>query len=306
MKDCTIVSAADRNYFWGLLLLAASVRRVGLDCPIRLLVRDLTARQTASLQALGAVSIIEMESTNRRNPCTWKPMAMRGADTEYVAWMDADCLVVGDIGGLLRPSNHEFQIRVRELDENARTYAQLYARGEERGPVPESVLSVWRRDVRGVDEPRLKTAVVTNCFVLHRRHLPFIDLWERQIDQVMPSGDGGVVNHEQPAYFMTDESVFSSLLAFSPEAPPIAPFALNKIPERHVAHFGVKPKPWDGWAQPTLYAYDEAMAAIDHARKVCPELPDLPPSLRRENRLRYIAAAKVRHLIQRAKQLVKR
>jgi lipopolysaccharide biosynthesis glycosyltransferase len=305
MKQCTIVSAADRNYFWGLLLLTASVRNAGLDCPVHLLVRDLSKEQIASLKALGDVSIEEIDPANRRNPCTWKPAALQGADAEYVAWMDADCLVIGDISKLLKPANDAFQIRVRDTAENANTYSKLYAPGEAHGPVPASVQATWQQDIDEETVPRLQTAVVTNCFVLHRRHLPFIEKWNAQIEKIMPQPDAGVVNHDQPAYFMTDESVLSSLLTFGSSVPPIADFQLDKFPEKHVAHFGVKPKPWKGWAQTTWYAYDDVMATIDYALKNCPDLPELPPSLQRKNRLRSALGAKSRHFIQRTKQFVR-
>lgn len=302
MKNCTIVSAADQNYFWGLLLLTASVRNAGLECPVHLLVRDLSEDQIASLKALGDVSIEEMDSGNCRNPTTWKPAALLGAHTEYVTWMDADCLVIGDISKSLKPTNEEFQIRVRDKAENANAYSRLYTPGEVRGPVPASVLATWQQDVDEESVPRLQTAVVANCFVFHRRHLAFIEQWQEQIEKVLPSADGGVVNHDQPAYFMTDESVFSSLLTFGSLAPPIAEFQLNKIPEKHVAHFGVKPKPWEGWAQPTWYTYDAVMDTIDYALKNCPDLPDLPPSLRRSQRLRSKLGATGRNIIPRIKQ----
>lgn len=306
IKNCTIVSAADRNYFWGLLLLTASVRNAGLVCPMHLLVRDLSSNQIDSLKSLGNVSIEEIDPANRRNPCTWKPTALQCADTEYVAWFDADCLVIGDISELLIPTNSEFQIRVRDEAENAKAYSNLYAPGEARGAVPASIQTTWQQDIGERTDPLLETAVVTSCFVLHRRHLPFIEQWKVQIEKVLPLADGGVVNHDQPAYFMTDESVFSSLLTFGASAPPIADFQLNKIPQKHVAHFGVRPKPWKGWAQPTWYAYDEVMAAIDYALKNCPDLPDLPPSLQRKNRLCSGLGAKGRYFIQRAKQFVRK
>lgn len=304
MKNCTIVSAADGNYFWGLILLTASVRNAGLTCPVHLLVRDLTQDQIDSLKALGNVSIEEMDPGNLRNPCTWKPVALQGVDTEYVAWMDADCLIIGDISELLLPTNSEFQIRVRDKAENANAYSSLYARGETRGAVPASIQATWQQDLGERTIPRLETTVVTNCFVIHRRHMPFIAKWKMQIEKVLPLADGGVVNHDQKAYFMTDESVFSSLLAFGATAPPIANFQLNDIPEKHVAHFGVRPKPWKGWAQQTWYAYDQVMATIDYALRHCPDLPELPPSLQRKNRLRSRLGAKSRYFIQRAKQFM--
>ncbi|MGZ0655059.1 hypothetical protein ACWPKS_05575 [Coraliomargarita sp. W4R72] len=306
MKDCTIVSAADSHYFWGLLLLTASIRRAGLKCPVHLLVRDFAEDQIASLKALGDVSIEEMDSSNRRNPCTWKPVALQGAQTEYIAWMDADCLVIGDISRSLKPVNGEFQIRVRDDAENANAYRKLYAQGEAHGPVPAAVLATWQQDVGERLQPQLKTAVVTNCFVFHRRHLSFIEQWQQQIEKVLPFVDGGVVNHKQAAYFMTDESVFSSLLSFGSSAPPIADFQLDKIPQSHVAHFGVKPKPWEGWAQPTWYAYDAVMDTIDYALQHCPELPALPPSLQRSQKLRSKVGAIRRNMIPRMKRYLRK
>ncbi|WPJ96815.1 hypothetical protein SH580_03735 [Coraliomargarita algicola] len=306
MKNCTIVSAADGNYFWGLLLLTASIRRAKLQCPVHLLVRDLTDAQMASLQALGNVSIEEMDSSNCLNPCTWKASALMGATTEYITWMDADCLVIGDISELLMPRNGEFQIRVRGHQENAMTYHKLYAPGEKAGPLPASVLATWQQDVNEQLEPRLDTAIVTNCFVLHRQHLPFIKKWQQQMEKVMPPQDCGVVNQNQPAYFMTDESVFSSLISFAAAAPPISDFLLNQIPEKHVAHFGVRPKPWNGWAQPTWYAYDEVMETVDYALAHCPMLPELPPSLQRKHRLRSKMGANARQIIPRMKQFVRK
>ncbi|CAA6678251.1 MULTISPECIES: hypothetical protein [unclassified Lentimonas] len=306
MKNCTIVSAADAHYFWGLLLLTASVRNAGLQCPVHLLVRDFSEDQIASLKALGNVSIEIMAPANRRNPCTWKPAALLGADTEYIAWMDADCLVIGDISQSLKPTNYEFQIRVRDTVENATAYRKLYAPGEAAGPVPASVRTTWQHDVDEETVPRLQTAVVTNCFVLHRRHLSFIEQWQQQIEKVLPIVDDGVVNHNQPAYFMTDESVFSSLLTFGASAPPIANFQLDQLSEKHVAHFGVKPKPWEGWAQPTWYAYDDVMKTIDYALQQCPTLPALPPSLQRKNRLRSKMGVIARHIIPRMKQFIRK
>jgi hypothetical protein len=47
------------------------------------------------------------------------------------------------------------------------------------------------------------------------------------------------------------------------------------------------------------------MATIDYALKNCPDLPELPPSLQRKNRLRSALGAKGRHFIQRTKQFVR-
>ena len=69
-------------------------------------------------------------------------------------------------------------------------------------------------------------------FCIHRRHLDFIREWRDQIAKVLPAGDTGVVDSSLYAYFMSDESVLSSLLVFSRSAPPLSTFRLNRDPLR--------------------------------------------------------------------------
>ena len=219
------------------------------------------------LQQFSNVRVLGLSVENRRNVCNRKPEALLTAETEYIAWFDADCMIVGDIGPLLIPENHEFQIRLREPWENSWVWRDHYAVGEQRGGLPASVLCRWCQDVHQLELPRLATTCVTNTFVLHRRHLDFIREWKTQIAKVLPAGDTGVVDSSLHAYFMSDESVLSSLLVFSRLAPPLSTFRLNRDPAAHVAHFGANPKPWKRWRKHLWYCHRHVLDLLDWVQK---------------------------------------
>ena len=82
---------------------------------------------------------------------------------------------------------------------------------------------------------------------------------------------------------MTDESVLSSVIAFSRSTPEISEFQLNKDPGAHVAHFGANPKPWKRWRKQTWYTRKPVLDTLDWAKANGYALPPVPPSLRRSN-----------------------
>jgi hypothetical protein len=126
---------------------------------------------------------------------------------------------------------------------------------------------------------------VANAFVLHRRHLGFVREWQAQIAKVIPPTDVGPVDKSSPAYFMTDESVLTSLLAFSDAAPPIAKIRLNEDPAAHIAHFGANPKPWKRWRKHLWYCHHHVLDLIDWAEASGYRIPPLPWSFRRSSEL---------------------
>jgi hypothetical protein len=281
----TIVTACDRNYVWGAYLLAASAARFVPGVPFHLCHTGFEEDDLALFRQFPSVRLVPLSDANRRNVCNRKAEALLSADTDYVAWLDADCMIIGDIAALLIPENEEFQIRLREPWENAWIWRHHYTAGEPRGPLPRSVLEQWRADVAQRDTPALDTTCVTNAIVLHRRHLGFVREWQAQIAKVLPATDTGVVDaNGKPAYFMTDESVFSSLLVFSRSAPPVSPLRLNRDPAAHVAHFGANPKPWKQWRLGVWYCNTHALDLLDWAREKGHRTPPIPWSLRRSSR----------------------
>ena len=272
----TIVSACDRNFLWGAFLLAASAARHIPGIPVHILQTGFTPADAALFDGFGDVRLLPLDNNDPRNVCNRKAEALLTAETEFVAWMDSDCMVIGDITGMLIPANGEFQIRLRESRENAWVWRNHYAPGEPRGGLPQTVLARWCADVGQLPSPHLDTTCVTNVFVLHRRHLDFIREWKNQIAKVIPPVHAGAVDRSSPAYFMTDESVFSSLLAFSSLAPLVGDLQLNRDPKAHVAHFGANPKPWKRWRKQTWYCHQPVIELIDwlHANgKAVPPIP---------------------------------
>lgn len=280
----TIVTACDRHFLWGAYLLAASAARFVPTVPLLLLHTGFTGEDLALFRQFPQVRLRPLSDTNRRNVCTRKAEAMLSAETEYIAWLDADCLIIGDITELLIPRNGEFQIQLRARGENAQVWRHHYAPGEPRGGVPREVLARWRADVGQRAEPALDTTCVTNVMVIHRRRLDFIRAWQEQIAKVLPAGFTGVVDKTRPEYFMTDESVFTSLLAFAHDAPPISDIRTNREPARHIAHFGANPKPWQGWRLGIWYCHGPVLDLLDWARAQGHRLPPVPWSLRRSSR----------------------
>ena len=284
-ESVTIVSACDRNFLWGAYLLAASAARNVPGVPVHLLQTGFSDSEIALISQFPNVRVLPLQDDDPRSVANRKSEALLSADTDYVAWLDADCFIIGDIGKYLLPSNGEFQIRLREPWENAWVWRNHYASGEERGGLPRSVADQWRADVGQSQKAWLQTTCVTNAFVLHKRHLGFIREWQKQIAKVIPPVDAGPVDKSSPAYFMTDESVFTSLLAFSHAAPPISEIRLNRDPEAHVAHFGANPKPWKRWRKHLWYCHRPVLDLIDWARRSGFEVPPVPWSFRRQNKV---------------------
>ena len=284
MKNITLVSACDRNFLWGAYLLAASSARFLPQTPVHILQTGFAEADAALLRQFPTVRVLPLADNDPRNVANRKSEALLSAETEFIAWLDADCMVVGDISRYLIPGNGEFQIRLREPAENAWVWRNHYAPGEPRGGLPKSVLDQWRLDVGQRDQPLVDSACVTNCFVLHRRHLDFVRQWKSQIAKVIPPAHAGVVDHSNPAYFMTDESVMTSLLAFSSIAPAPGEFLLNRKGEAHEAHFGANPKPWVRWQLRHWYYYPHVMGLLDWARAEGHATPPLPPGFERRNR----------------------
>ncbi len=292
-SNVTIVTACDKNYLWGAFLLAASAARNIPNVPVNVVQIGFTEQDKTYFTQFQYCSVLSLSADDPRNVANRKAEALATGESEYVAWLDADCMVIGDIEAMLTPENGEFQIRLRGEAENAQVWCNHYAAGESRQGVPQAVLAQWQTDVGQLDTPAHNTACVTNAFVLHRRHLDFIHQWRTQIAKVIPPANTGVVDRSSRPYFMIDESVLSSLLAFSNIAPPVAPFLLNRDPKAHVAHFGVNPKPWIRWRKQFWPYHKDVMALIDWLEANGHAIPPIPWSFRRSSTLAAWALAQV-------------
>lgn len=282
-NDITIVTACDRNYLWGAFLLIASASRNIPQVPIHLLQTGFTPDDIAFFTQFPQVSVIQLSDEDSRNVSNRKSEAILSAETDYIAWLDADCMVIGDIREMLIPENGEFQIRLREQWENAWIWCEHYQPGDKKGSIPSAVAAKWKEDVNQLATPRHDTTCVANTFVIHRRHLDFIRQWREQITKVLPSGNHGLIDKRSPAYFMIDESVLSSVVSYSDITPPISPFRLNRDPNAHVAHFGANPKPWKRWRTQFWYCHKPVMELIDWLRASGKSVPPIPWAFKRSS-----------------------
>jgi hypothetical protein len=280
-SNVTIVTACDKNYLWGAFLLAASAARCIPNVAVNVVQIGFTEQDKSYFTQFPYCSVLPLTADDPRNVANRKAEALTTGDSEYIAWLDADCMVIGDIESMLIPENGEFQIRMRGPAENAEVWSKHYEPGEAPGGIPQAVLTEWQADVGQLEAPSHNTACVTNAFVLHRRHIGFIHQWRSQIAKVIPAANTGVVDRSAPTYFMIDESVLSSLLAFSNIAPPLSPFLLDRDPKAHVAHFGINPKPWIRWRKRFWPYHKDVMALIDWLEANGHAIPPLPKSFRR-------------------------
>jgi len=292
LNDLTITTACDTRYFWGAFLMVGSLRRHGTREKVHVLGKDLTEDQKAMLAQFDNVAVLPLPPT-RQNMTTSKPEALLSGDSEWLAWIDADCMCVGDISPLLRPPNGEFQIRVRGEAECINVYRSTYFADEPKSGIARHVLEGWKKDVGDLESPRLTSLCVANVFVIHARHRAFIELWRDQMGKVLAAQDTGVVDHGNPNYKMTDESVLNSLLIWSSLAPKVSgPYLLDQVDRAHLAHFAGPIKPWHRWTWRALNWYEPLLDFIGWCHAHGYRTPPIPWTFKRRNKsVSYLIAA---------------
>ncbi|MBN2830466.1 MAG: hypothetical protein JXR56_09125 [Candidatus Cloacimonetes bacterium] len=282
--DKTIVTACDANYIWGALLLIMSLKKYDVKAKIIVNAYDFDDKQVGYLKQFPDVDVIVGANPGRQSICIMKPQAIFSAETEWVIWMDADCVVTHDVTDMLITSKDGIQIRFREKKENATVYRNYYRKNDVVGDIPAEVLAAWRSDINERDESRIDTVCQTNCFVIHRDKFPFIYKWQDQMLKVLPAQLLNVYNKSDTAYSMTDESVLNSLMAFSKEIPTISEYLLDQGNPPYLVHFGLAQKPWVGWNCRTLKYYNFIQELLEWTRQQGYILPSIPKSMRIENR----------------------
>jgi hypothetical protein len=105
------------------------------------------------------------------------------------------------------------------------------------------------------------------------------------------SSSAGVVNDRSIAYFLLDEAVMSSLLAFAEGTPELKPYLMDRDPECAVVHFGGRPKPWDRWLLRNMKYFDLVVELLEWSERQGWFLPSMPwHFLRKNRRLCYLSA----------------
>ena len=271
----TIVTACNRQYLWGVILLLASIRLNNGKCPIHIFSPDLKDHEVNILKQFEDVTVFK---STKIHPHMDKAKAILSADTDYVTWIDADCLFIGNLDSLLIPDHEGFQIRFRETIENSQVFKQHYNKGDVIGDIPENILKQWQTDVNERLSPRTNRQCVSNFISLHKKHLPFINKWDHQLNHIQVNPEHPI-DKQSTAYFMTDESVLSSLLAYAYDRPNISPYKLNLYPKQYLMHFGETLKPWNTWRARHLKYYNYVVNLIGDLQRNNFSLPLLPQSL---------------------------
>lgn len=287
MSSKTIVTACDHNFVWGTYLLLLSLRRHGVQLPIHVVTHNLGEVDCALLHQVGGVTLFKAaDEANHRNIVYQKTAAILTAETDLILWIDSDCIVTGNITPLIDASGEGLQIRMRPAEEIAYLFKKRYARDEKTGTLPRKVLEVWRKDVGERLTPAINTSCNAHCFAVHRKHLDFIRRWDAQIRKVIPvDSAAGVVNDRSFAYFLLDEAVMSSMLAFSEGPPAIKRYVMDRDPACAVIHFGGRPKPWQRWLLRNMEYFDRVVELLEWAERQGWFLPATPWFLQRKNKM---------------------
>lgn len=272
----TVVTAGDRAFAWGALLLVASMRRNGMPQPVIIGMTGWTDAMKSRALALGGVTLKELPPSRQCVTCQ-KPVLMNldEIETDWVCWADSDGAFIGDCSEWLAGDDPD-EIIVRKYS-----------------PPPEDFtpanLETWRGDIarhcgKALPESRYQTRVNAPFIVIHRKWRPFLARWRSQIEKVLPADVAIIMKHGSP-YFQTDESVLGSLLCFDPDAPRVTDsYKPNGSADRnrYYAHFAYNPKPWQMWNSHSFRWHDEVVAIADWlVEKGVVARRDLPLPLRR-------------------------
>lgn len=285
MKNNTIITAGDRNYLWGIFMMIASLRKNGMDEPVIVGTRNFDDEAGAILTAMGDVTLVPLDDFGRSLTCC-KPHMMLQADSDYITWVDSDGYFIGNCSARLIPETpDQIHIRMRSAEEQPQAF-KGYTYGEDGHRIPQAILDVWKKNVGGLDSPRIPRSC-SACFLsVHRSARPFLEKWHEQMMTVLPATDVGVVDFSLKYYHQLDESVLNSCLAFFPGAPRVAEtFRLDKSREERFIHFIGQPKPWQGWTPRAFRHFDSYVAVAEFAQSRNWRLPgELPFPLKRGNR----------------------
>ncbi len=285
MKNNTIVTIANANYFWGVFILLASMRKSGMDEPAIVFQRGFSQKMIEIVSRFGDVRVVEGPPVKRNLTCL-KPDALLLADTDYITWVDSDGYFSGNVSAELPPSAPgKIHVRLRSPEDNGKTFTELelYSADDRFGDIPASVLAVWRRDCDRSDDtvPKLKTCASACIFSLDRSSRPFLEDWQRRMVKYIPDEDVGVVNRRQTAYRQLDESVLNCMLSYWEGAPePDGKYRLDGASKAMFMHVVGVPKPWQWWTRRSLRYYREIMDIMGWAAKNGFADVKFPPALK--------------------------
>lgn len=286
MKNNTIATAGDRNYLWGIFLMIASLRMNGMDEPVIVGTKNFDDEASEILTALGDVRLLPLDDFKRSLTCS-KAMIMLNADSDYITWVDSDGFFSGNCSARLIPETEDqIHVRMRSAAEQPQAF-KGYFYGEDGHRIPQRILDEWKKNIGGLDAPRITRSCSASFLSVHRSARPFLEKWHEQMMTVLPDSNVGVVDRSIKYYHQLDESVLNSCLAFFPLAPRVAEtYRLDKDPNELFIHFIGQPKPWQGWIPRSFRHFDRYVSVVEYAARRGLKMPgEIPFPLKREHRL---------------------
>ncbi|OQC16123.1 MAG: hypothetical protein BWX73_00965 [Lentisphaerae bacterium ADurb.Bin082] len=265
MPKNTVVTACDRNYAWGVWLLAVSMRQHGMTEPLLVGTYDWPQEWLDDIQRIPGVNTIPLPTEDKRCVTCSKPIIMLAAETEFMTWVDCDGIFVGNCSARIIGEEGSLYLRPRVPSEVRELYHRERKPGDPPETIPPGILSIWQRDVGERQDSARQTSCSAALISAHRSQRPFLEKWRQQILKVLPT-DVGVVNHDSLAYFQTDESVLNSLLCFAADAPPVTEkYRADKLDTgEYYIHFAYNPKPWQMWTKYALRFYAQTLDTVEY------------------------------------------
>lgn len=287
-----IVTALDAHYLWGAFLLIASLRYHHVTVPIHVLAYGLNEEEKRLLSQFPDVEVFDLKEFNFKHFVEVKPLAILTCNQEYISWMDADCIVTGDVTEYLVAPGESFQVCLRGREEQLDYFGGLLEESERNTEIliPQKVLSVWKKDVGESEQLQIRSTFSTCSFTLHRKHFDFIRKWLNQMEKVFPSVEEGfgtrVTDKRSIAYRNMDESVINSLFAYAKNPPSQSEYLLDKDPSALLVHFVLRPKPWQLWLPQYMKYYDSVISLVRWAESNNYQTPKIPFAL--NSRYKYV------------------
>jgi hypothetical protein len=297
MKIPVAVTITDPNFFIAVFTLLLSLRYHKVRAKAHVLSVGLGDREKKLLRQFAGTEVIEAAKNNPRGPACRKGEAILAAaevtpEATHITLLDGDTLVTGDITDYLCPDGETLFARWKTPEEDGKIFASRYEPGEPAGGIPRRILATWQKDVGERETSVIQNTVCGGNLTVHRKTLPFMQRWQRQMDKVLPASTEGAHDFDSHAYFQVDESVLNSLMAFAYDAPTVLPAKLNIDPKAYVAHLGPNnPKPWKLWRPEKLRYYPQVASFFAWAKKEGYEMPDVPWTFQQRNKLAVVSSA---------------
>lgn len=296
--ESVAVIIADSGFVLPVFILTLSLKHFRPAQRIHILGISLSADEKAFFEQFDHVFVFDSTLARSERPGAMriiadilKGEALLSAETcrePWIALLDGDCVLTGDITPYLQPGPPGIYLRERSCREDAKIFRFYRNPGEPAEGIPQTFLDRWQQDVGERTEPARSNTVLSGNLVVHRDCLDFCRVWKEFMERVLNPADP---DSNDAAYYMPAEFALSALLTFSRETPPVYPVQLGSNPQAYLAHLGPSPKYWHLWRAGNIRHFDRVTALLDEAKAQGYAIPLLPFALKKRNKLFIISVA---------------